>query len=195
MAILRARGLRKEYGRGTGLVRAVDHVDLDVEAGETLAVVGPSGCGKSTLLHLLGVVPGAGNPVTRQVNQAVMVMTLALLVLAAVNAVLIAWAASIDARQPSALARALGATPRQVTAGLSAAQLFPAALAGVLGIPLGLVVYAGARAAAGAPGGYAIPYASLPAVIPGTLLVVALLTALPARMAGRRPVAEVLRAE
>ncbi|MCO5993728.1 ABC transporter ATP-binding protein [Actinoallomurus rhizosphaericola] len=54
MVTLRARGLRKEYGRGTGLVRAVDHVDLDVEAGETAAVVGPSGCGKSTLLHLLG---------------------------------------------------------------------------------------------------------------------------------------------
>jgi putative ABC transport system ATP-binding protein len=52
--VLRASGLRKEYGRGEGLVRAVDAVDLDVAAGETVAVMGPSGCGKSTLLHLLG---------------------------------------------------------------------------------------------------------------------------------------------
>jgi putative ABC transport system ATP-binding protein len=52
--VLRARGLRKEYGKGAGLVRAVDGVDLDVGAGETVAVMGPSGCGKSTLLHLLG---------------------------------------------------------------------------------------------------------------------------------------------
>jgi putative ABC transport system ATP-binding protein len=53
-SVLRARGLRKEYGKGEGLVRAVDGVDLDIVAGETVAVMGPSGCGKSTLLHLLG---------------------------------------------------------------------------------------------------------------------------------------------
>jgi ABC-type lipoprotein export system ATPase subunit len=51
---LRARGLRKHYGHGQGLVRAVDGVDLDVALGECVAVMGPSGCGKSTLLHLLG---------------------------------------------------------------------------------------------------------------------------------------------
>jgi ABC-type lipoprotein export system ATPase subunit len=52
--LLRARGLRKEYGKGDGLVRAVDGVDLDIGTGETVAIMGPSGCGKSTLLHLLG---------------------------------------------------------------------------------------------------------------------------------------------
>ncbi|MGW2307949.1 ABC transporter ATP-binding protein [Actinomadura luteofluorescens] len=53
-AVLRVRGLCKEHGEGQGLVRAVDEVDLDVPAGQSLAVMGPSGCGKSTLLHLLG---------------------------------------------------------------------------------------------------------------------------------------------
>ena len=52
--VAQASGLRKYYGKEATLVRAVDGVDLDVAAGQTVAVMGPSGCGKSTLLHLLG---------------------------------------------------------------------------------------------------------------------------------------------
>jgi putative ABC transport system ATP-binding protein len=60
--LVHATGLRKDYGSGEGLVRALDAVDLDVSRGEAVAVMGPSGCGKSTLLHLLGGLdrPSAG---------------------------------------------------------------------------------------------------------------------------------------
>jgi putative ABC transport system ATP-binding protein len=60
--VVRTRGLEKKYGRGAGLVRALDAVELEVASGETVAVMGPSGCGKSTLLHLLGGLerPSAG---------------------------------------------------------------------------------------------------------------------------------------
>ena len=60
--LVHAKGLRKDYGSGDGLVRALDMVDLDVNRGEAVAVMGPSGCGKSTLLHLIGGLdrPSAG---------------------------------------------------------------------------------------------------------------------------------------
>lgn len=54
MAILVTRGLKKHYGEEPNLVRALDGIDLEVEAGEFVAVVGISGSGKSTLLHMLG---------------------------------------------------------------------------------------------------------------------------------------------
>ena len=54
MTILQTRGLKKYYGSGDTLVRALDGVDLSVEDGEFVAIVGTSGSGKSTLLHMLG---------------------------------------------------------------------------------------------------------------------------------------------
>ena len=54
MRILQTEGLKKYYGAGNTLVKALDGVDLAVEQGEFVAIVGTSGSGKSTLLHMLG---------------------------------------------------------------------------------------------------------------------------------------------
>lgn len=54
MTILQTRDLKKYYGSGDTLVKALDGVDLTVEDGEFVAIVGTSGSGKSTLLHMLG---------------------------------------------------------------------------------------------------------------------------------------------
>ena len=59
MEILKATDLKKTYGKGDTLVRALGGVSLSVEKGEFVAIVGTSGSGKSTLLNMLG---GLDNP-------------------------------------------------------------------------------------------------------------------------------------
>ena len=53
-AILKAAGLKKYYGKGEALVKALDGVDLEIERGKFTAIIGTSGSGKSTLLNMLG---------------------------------------------------------------------------------------------------------------------------------------------
>ena len=54
--VVRARGLVKIYGQGRAALRILDGLDLDLEAGELVAVTGRSGSGKSTLLNVVGAL-------------------------------------------------------------------------------------------------------------------------------------------
>jgi len=60
--MIKLRQLSKLHRSGEVETTALDRIDLDIEAGEYLAVTGPSGCGKSTLLGILGLLdaPSAG---------------------------------------------------------------------------------------------------------------------------------------
>lgn len=67
MSILQTAGLKKYYGAGLNITRALDGVDFSVEQGEFVAVVGTSGSGKSTLLHMMGGLdtPTSGSVMVR----------------------------------------------------------------------------------------------------------------------------------
>jgi len=53
-SVLKAENLRKHYGQGAGLVKAVDDISLSVTSGDVILIMGPSGSGKTTLLTMLG---------------------------------------------------------------------------------------------------------------------------------------------
>jgi ABC-type lipoprotein release transport system permease subunit len=131
-------------------------------------------------------------------RQVLLVVMVILLCLAAVNAIFITWATVLDNRHASALARALGATPRQVSAALAAAQVLPALAGAILGVfPGGFALFHAITAITGGDSDRATlpPLWQLLALVAGTVLVVAALTAVPARLGGRRPVTQTLQAE
>jgi putative ABC transport system permease protein len=124
-------------------------------------------------------------------NELTAIITVMLVILAAVNTTFIAWATAADGRFSAALQRALGATAGQVTAGLSLAALLPAPPGVVIGMPLGILVY---HLLSGTP--LTVPPAwQLAGVFLATLLAVTVLTAIPARLGARRPPAQVLQTE
>jgi ABC-type lipoprotein release transport system permease subunit len=131
-------------------------------------------------------------------RQVLLVVMVILLCLAAVNAIFITWATVLDNRHSSALARALGATPRQVGTALAAAQVLPALVGAILGVfPGGFALFHAITAITGGDSDRAtLPSLwQLLALVLATVLVVAALTAVPARLGGRRPVTETLQAE
>jgi putative ABC transport system permease protein len=147
-----------------------------------------------TSVHLNGFGPsgGLGNPVVDRDEQMLTVLTVVLVALAVLNAICAAWATVLDARHASALARALGASPGRVTAGIAAAQVLPAVPGTLLGIPLGIGLFDVAAQGAGV----VVPPAWwLAAAVLGVLAAVAVLAAIPAGIGTRRPVSPILQAE
>jgi putative ABC transport system permease protein len=140
----------------------------------------------------LGVTSALSNPTSDRERQVLLVITIMLITLASVNAIFIARATVQDSKHNSAVARALGASPQQVSFGLSASQTLPSLVGAMLGIPGGLALVA----LVGHGGETTIPPASwLCVVVIGTLVAVGGLTAIPSRVAARRPVAQILQSE
>ncbi|WP_169946968.1 FtsX-like permease family protein [Microbispora sp. H11081] len=146
----------------------------------------------------LGDQPGTGAYTEAQVavlRHVLLVWTVVLLSLAAVNAIVITWATVLDNRHAAALARALGATPQQVTAALATAQVLPTLLGAVLGIfPGGWALLAAINTIAGGDSDKATLPApwQLIALVLATVLAIVALTSVPAHLGGRRPVTATL---
>jgi putative ABC transport system permease protein len=118
-------------------------------------------------------------------------VTAALITLAAINTITITWTTAQEARPTMAIARTLGATPGQITAGLSVAQLLPTLPGALAGIPMGIILCLPFSASnATWPPAWLLLTAAL-AALPAT----AALTAIPARIAARASVARTLSAE
>jgi putative ABC transport system ATP-binding protein len=68
--LIRLRGVTKVYGEGQAALTALDAIDVDIEAGDFVAIMGPSGSGKSTAMNVIGCLdtPTAGEYLFRGVH-------------------------------------------------------------------------------------------------------------------------------
>jgi ABC-type lipoprotein release transport system permease subunit len=148
---------------------------------------------RATVSHGLGPGGGqVGNPVITRDTQMLVVITVVLVALAVLNAICTAWATVLDFRRSAALARALGASPRQVSAGVAWAQVLPAVPGVLLGIPLGIGLYKVANHG----GMMTLPPAWWLATAVVTILAaVGAMASIPALIGTHRSAAQVLQAE
>jgi len=65
VALVELEAVSKVYRIGDQEIRALDHIDLQIDSGEFVSIIGPSGSGKSTLMHLLGCLDA---PTTGRMN-------------------------------------------------------------------------------------------------------------------------------
>lgn len=135
--------------------------------------------------------PRLDNLKDAQSRHMIVAVAAALVVLAAVNTLTTTWTTALEARHTMAVARTLGATPGQITAGLSAAQLLPTVPGAIIGVPIGIAFcWLFSNAGTVYPSAWLLFAAAL-----ATVFITAALTALPARIAARRSVAQTLSAE
>ena len=136
------------------------------------------------------IAGGLSDPVVTRDEQMLTVITILLVILAALNAIFTTWATVIDARRASALMRALGARVPQVSSGLVVAQVLAALPGAIVGIPLGIGLFHAAVKNGSLP-----PVPWIVGAVLGALLAMAALTVIPAWVGARQPAAEVLQAE
>lgn len=132
-----------------------------------------------------------GSDPRNSLSAVLLLLTIMLVAQAAVNTICIVWATTLDSKQSSAMARAIGVTPGQATAGLSAAQVLPALVGALLGL-------AGGIGLAGLLDEDQVtipPLWQLLAVVVGCIVVMTALTAVPARIGARRSPVDALRSE
>jgi putative ABC transport system permease protein len=126
------------------------------------------------------------------IHQVLLVLTAVLVLLAATNTMFVTWATIADTRHAVALNRALGATIRQVNAGLLASLLLPATVGSLLGLPAGI----GLLRSVDHNGTLSTPPAlQLILIVLANVLALAGLASVPARVGARRPIAPILQSD
>ncbi|WP_329047210.1 hypothetical protein OG738_33875 [Amycolatopsis sp. NBC_01488] len=142
---------------------------------------------RTSVAHGTGQADPAMAAVNTRIGQVALGVTFALTALSALNTVFVGWSSAVQARRALAVTRTLGATPGQVVMALCTAQLVPASLAVLAGIPGGTALYGFFNPKFAAPP----PSSQLLAAL-GVLLAVGVLTALPAWAHTRRPAGRAL---